>query len=104
MEIKVLDSNVNYYKESENIHVLAFGKMQQHSEAKTRIKLEGVSNHTMLSTCGCSVALAEGENTYSVKYNNTDIPAPFSKVFILKYTEDNKNKQDQIKITGNIIR
>lgn len=104
MEIKVLDSNVNYYKESESIHVLAFGRMQLNSEAETRIKIEGVSNPTLLSTCGCSVALAEGEDTYFIKYNNTDIPAPFSKVFILKYTEDNKNKQAQIKITGNVIK
>ena len=104
MEIKILDNNVNYYKESDKINVLAFGKLQENSEAKTRIKIEGVDSHSLTSTCGCSVALAEVGDIYTIQYNNTNIPSPFSKVFILSYREGNENKQAQIKITGNIIK
>jgi hypothetical protein len=104
MEIKVLDNRVNYYKESDSVHVLAFGAINFDTKAITKIKVEGVDTTTLSSTCGCSTSEAEGINTYTIEYKNTNILSPFSKVFILNYSENGKDKQAKIKITGNIIR
>ena len=104
MEVKVLEGNVNYYKEANNIHVLAFGNIKYGSTAKIKLKIEGVLASSLSSTCGCTTAASSEENVFDISYNETHNISPFSKVFILNYREGSKNLQGQIKITGNVIR
>jgi len=104
MDIKVLEGEVNHYKESNTIHVLAFGRIKENSVAKVKIKVEGVSESTLASTCGCSSIASDEKDVYVIHYKNTNIVKPFSKVIILDYVENGNKEQRQIKITGTVIQ
>lgn len=105
MEINIInDGGANYYKEATNIHVLAFGKVKVNSPIKAKIKIDGVESSNLISTCGCSVVLSDEKNIFTMQYNDASFATPFAKTFILNYIEDNKDRQAQIRITGNIIQ
>lgn len=103
MDIKVIEGNVNSYKEIDTVYILDFGNLKKHDLAKVSIEIEGIENATLAATCGCSVVKSTGDNKFTLQYNNTHIVEPFAKAFILNYRENNSNKQAQIKLKGNII-
>lgn len=105
MEINIIDDGgANYYKEANNIHILAFGKVKVNSPIKAKIKINGVESSNLIATCGCSVVLSDEKNIFTMQYNDANVATPFAKTFILDYREDDKNRQAQIRITGNIIQ
>lgn len=104
MEIRVLEGNVNYYREANNIHVLAFGTVKVGSKVAVKIKIDGVTASSLTNTCGCTTSTSEEKNVFDIAYKETHNAVPFSKVFILNYREGSNNAQGQIKITGNVIR
>ena len=104
MNIEILEGEVNKYKESVGVTVLAFGTIKENSKAEIKLKLDGVSTSSISGTCGCQAISSAEKNVFTLTYLNTSIVEPFSKVFILNYLENGKNVQEQIKITGNVIK
>ncbi len=104
MKIKVLEGEVNYFKEATTIHVIAFGKIKENSKAIVKVAIEGVESSMLHSTCGCSTVASDEKDVYTIQYDNTHIVKPFAKVMVLNYEEGGVGKQEQIKITGTIIK
>ena len=104
MNIEILEGEVNKYKESVGVTVLAFGNIKENSVAEVKIKVEDAETSSIAGTCGCQAITSTEKNTFNLRYLNTDILQPFSKIFIVDYLKDGKFTQEQIKITGNIIK
>ena len=105
MDVRIVDGYANHYKEAENTHVLAFGRIQENGSAIVKIKIEGdIEDSSLQTTCGCTATESDEKNVYTINYKNTNIIAPFAKVLILTYIEGGNKKQSHIKITGNVIK
>lgn len=104
MEIKILEGSVSHYKEANNTHVLAFGKIKEGSTARVKLKIEDVDTSSLSKTCGCTTSDSNESNVFTVSYNETRSIAPFAKVFVVNYIKGNTKGQGQIKITGNVIK
>ena len=104
MNIEILEGEVNKYKESVSVTVLAFGNVKENSVAEVKVEIQDVETSSIAGTCGCQAITSTEKNTFSLRYLNTSILEPFSKIFILDYLKDGNHTQEQIKITGNVIK
>lgn len=103
MEIELKTNNVTK-KIDQGITELDFGNLKFKSKAVINFKVLGnISNLSVESTCGCSTAIVGADNSAEIEYKNTNIKNPFAKIIKVSYKENGVQKNEKIRIKGNII-
>lgn len=103
MNIEILNGNVNYYKDENDVHILNFGANKIGTPIFAKVKvLDKVKGLVIVPTCGCTATSTPEDNVFEINYKNINHEHTFSKTIILKYKNNGFEKSEQIKIKGNI--
>lgn len=96
------------YSKPQLDHILDYGLVQKGKEPIVEFEISGekITDLKLLKTCGCSVTNTNKEGTVwksSIKYTATSVKGVFQKTVKINYKIAGKEKQELIKIKGNVV-
>lgn len=96
------------YSKPQLDHILDYGLVQKGNEPIVEFEIsgEGIKDLKLLKTCGCSVTNTNLEGSVwksSIKYTATSVKGQFQKTVKINYQVNGKEKQELIKIKGNVV-